>query len=98
MHRALQATCLVGSAVLSDVEVADSLLHRRECHACSMLGRAAGEPLIPFNRPAQVGRELECIAEAISSDHASSGGIFSSRVAELLTSDLGAADVLLTTS
>ena len=54
--------------------------------------------MIPFNRPARVGRELDYIAEAIDSNHASSGGSFSTRVSALLSEQLGAADVLLTTS
>lgn len=57
-----------------------------------------GTRSIPFNKPAHVGRELEYIAQAIHSNHASSGGQFSARVTELLASELGAADVLLTTS
>ena len=57
-----------------------------------------GYRVIPFNRPARVGREFEYIAQAIESSHASSGGCFSSEVAALLTDQLGAADVLLTTS
>lgn len=60
--------------------------------------RRAEAPHIPFNKPARVGRELDYIAQAIDGNHASSGGQFSSRVTELLKEELGAADVLLTTS
>ncbi|MEP7204205.1 MAG: dTDP-4-amino-4,6-dideoxygalactose transaminase [Ilumatobacteraceae bacterium] len=64
-----------------------------------VLAPSRGEtPHIPFNRPARVGRELDYIAQAIESNHASSGGPFSLRVAGLLAHELGAADVLLTTS
>jgi hypothetical protein len=54
--------------------------------------------VIPFNLRALVGRELDNIAEAIASHHASSGGRFTEQVSRLLTHELGAADVPLTTS
>lgn len=61
-------------------------------------GSREGKTHIPFNRPARVGRELDCMTEAIEQAHASSGGTFSSKVASLLSDELGASDVLLTTS
>ena len=54
--------------------------------------------LIPFNRPALVGREMDYIADAMASHHASAGGKYTLLSSRLLASELGAADVLLTTS
>jgi dTDP-4-amino-4,6-dideoxygalactose transaminase len=44
------------------------------------------------------GNELQYVAESIRSGHMSSGGAFASRAAELLRSEAGAEEVLLTTS
>ena len=53
---------------------------------------------VPFNRPSIEGSELELMLEAVRDGHISAGGAFTARVAHLLTEELGAADVLLTTS
>lgn len=53
---------------------------------------------VPFNRPAIVGSEIEYVIKAIADGHSSSGGPFSERCSQLLSSELGARDVLLTTS
>jgi dTDP-4-amino-4,6-dideoxygalactose transaminase len=58
----------------------------------------AGPYRIPFNRPSPAGRELEYLAEAISSGHLSGDGPFTRRAAGLLADRLGGAPVLLTTS
>ena len=57
-----------------------------------------GPDQIPFNRPALVGREIDYIREAVEQGHTACSGPFSARVADLLRQELGAADVLLTTS
>ena len=54
--------------------------------------------MIPFNRPSLVGREMEYIADAIAGHHASAGGKYTLLSSALLAEELGAADVLLTTS
>lgn len=53
---------------------------------------------IPFNRPSLEGRELEYMAEAIGNGRTSSSGPFSARATEVLQSESGAEDALLTTS
>lgn len=53
---------------------------------------------IPFNRPTLVGREQELVAAAMASHHTSMDGPYSDRVRDLLRRELGAADVILTTS
>ena len=55
-------------------------------------------PDIPFNLASLEGRELEYIQEAVRSGHASSGGTFTARTADLLTEHTGAEEALLTTS
>jgi dTDP-4-amino-4,6-dideoxygalactose transaminase len=55
-------------------------------------------PEIRFNRPSVEGEELAYIAQAVSGGHTSTSGPFSTRVSDLLRDELGAADVLLTTS
>ena len=55
-------------------------------------------PMIPFNRAALEGRELEYVQAAIESGHTSSGGPFAAKASALLTEAVGAAEVLLTTS
>ena len=45
---------------------------------------------IPFNRPSLVGNELELVGAAIQSGHSSMDGQFSTRVRELLRTELGA--------
>lgn len=54
--------------------------------------------LIPFNRPCLAGNEYRYIAEAIANGHASGDGPFTRRCHELLQQELGAPQVLLTTS
>jgi dTDP-4-amino-4,6-dideoxygalactose transaminase len=54
--------------------------------------------LIPFNRPCLAGNEYRYIAEAIANGHASGDGPFTRRCHELLKQELGAPQVLLTTS
>lgn len=53
---------------------------------------------IPFNRPVVEGRELEYVQQAIVEGHPASGGEFSARAAQLLAEQMGAEEVLLTTS
>jgi dTDP-4-amino-4,6-dideoxygalactose transaminase len=54
--------------------------------------------MIPFNRPALVGRELEYVAQAVANGHLSGDGPFTRKCHELLQRELGAAKALLTTS
>jgi len=53
---------------------------------------------IPFNRPALAGPELDYVADAIRSGHASGDGEYTRRCQELLERILGAPKALLTTS
>jgi len=53
---------------------------------------------IPFNRPSLAGRELEYIAEAVSSGHISGDGSFTGKCQGLLEQALGVSKALLTTS
>jgi dTDP-4-amino-4,6-dideoxygalactose transaminase len=53
---------------------------------------------IPFNRPSLQGREIELMRLAVEHGHTSADGPFSAKVAEVLRDEIGAADVLLTTS
>lgn len=53
---------------------------------------------IPFNKPSQVGRELEYIREAISNGHTSGDGAFTHKCHAMLESILGVKKALLTTS
>jgi dTDP-4-amino-4,6-dideoxygalactose transaminase len=55
-------------------------------------------PEIRFNRVSLEGRELDYIREAVESGHGSSSGPFSKRAAPILRDEVGASDVLLTTS
>jgi dTDP-4-amino-4,6-dideoxygalactose transaminase len=57
-----------------------------------------GPVRIPFNRPSLQGREIEYIRAAVEHGHTSAEGPFSARVGALLRGELGARDVLLTTS
>jgi dTDP-4-amino-4,6-dideoxygalactose transaminase len=54
--------------------------------------------LIPFNRPAAVGKEFGYIQQAIDSMHISGDGLFTRRCHALLEDALGVPKVLLTTS
>jgi dTDP-4-amino-4,6-dideoxygalactose transaminase len=56
------------------------------------------DPVITFNRPTLEGREVEYMRRAVDRGHTSSSGPFSAEVSSLLRNELGAADVLLTTS
>ncbi len=59
---------------------------------------AAVEP-IPFNRPSIEGDEIELMRAAVmQSGHTSADGPYSAKAAELLREEVGAQDVLLTTS
>ena len=53
---------------------------------------------ITFNRPAIVGRELECMRAAVEAMHISGEGEFSRRCAKLLEQELGVAAAITTTS
>jgi dTDP-4-amino-4,6-dideoxygalactose transaminase len=54
--------------------------------------------VIPFNRPSIEGRELEHIRAAVQCGHSSASGPYTSLVVDALREEIGAADVLLTTS
>lgn len=51
-----------------------------------------------FNKATLVGAELDYVAESMASGRTTAGGPFTERVVELLTAELDAVDVLLTTS
>lgn len=73
----------------------------REAGAGAAAGRPGGPGAggrIPFNRPSLQGREIEHMREAVEAGHTSCSGPFSALAAELLRDEIGAADVLLTTS
>lgn len=53
---------------------------------------------IPFNRPSVEGRELDYLARAIEGGHSSAKGPYSEAAASIIRDEIGAADVLLTTS
>jgi dTDP-4-amino-4,6-dideoxygalactose transaminase len=55
-------------------------------------------PLVDFNNPVPVGKELEYMAEAIQSGHISGDGPFTKKCHALLERELGTPKVLLTTS
>ena len=55
-------------------------------------------PDIPFNRPALEGNELDYVRVAMEGGHTSSAGEFSVKVAAALRAEMGAEEVLLTTS
>jgi dTDP-4-amino-4,6-dideoxygalactose transaminase len=61
-------------------------------------GAVDGTVRIPFNRPSLQGREIEYIRAAVERGHTSAEGPFSARAAGLLQKELGAHDILLTTS
>jgi dTDP-4-amino-4,6-dideoxygalactose transaminase len=58
----------------------------------------AAVPAIPFNRPAIEGNELAYVRAAIEGGHTSSSGPFSVKAADALRAEMGAEEVLLTTS
>jgi dTDP-4-amino-4,6-dideoxygalactose transaminase len=59
----------------------------------------AGGGRIPFNRPSIEGQEIELMRAAVEEiGHTSADGPFTAKVAELLREEVGAPDVLLTTS
>jgi dTDP-4-amino-4,6-dideoxygalactose transaminase len=62
------------------------------------VSKVADRPDIPFNVPSVEGRELEYVEQSIRGGHPSSGGEFAARASALLADELGAAEVLLTTS
>lgn len=53
---------------------------------------------LTFNRPTLEGDELTYVQQAVEGGHTSGSGPFGSRAAELLREEIGAQDVLLTTS
>ena len=53
---------------------------------------------IVFNRPCVVGKEMEYMQQAISSEHISGDGVFTHKCHDLLEKTLGVIKVLLTTS
>jgi dTDP-4-amino-4,6-dideoxygalactose transaminase len=53
---------------------------------------------IPFNNPVIVGKEMQYIAQAISSGHISGDGAFTKKASTYLEDELGVSRVLLTTS
>lgn len=53
---------------------------------------------IPFNRPCLVGQEMNYVAQAVANGHSSAKGPFTKKAEQLLTRELDAAGVLLTTS
>jgi dTDP-4-amino-4,6-dideoxygalactose transaminase len=53
---------------------------------------------IPFNRPSVEGRELEHIRVAVEQGHTAASGPFTQRAARILAEEIGAREVLLTTS
>jgi dTDP-4-amino-4,6-dideoxygalactose transaminase len=53
---------------------------------------------IAFNQPSLQGCEIDYVREAVEQGHTSAGGPFTDRAAELLRDEIGAHDVLLTTS
>jgi dTDP-4-amino-4,6-dideoxygalactose transaminase len=55
-------------------------------------------PMIPFNLPTLVGRELEYIREVIENEHASGNGTFTQRCQAFLQERIGGGPALLTTS
>jgi dTDP-4-amino-4,6-dideoxygalactose transaminase len=54
--------------------------------------------VIPFNQPTVEGSELDYVRTAVENGHSSASGPFSTQVTDLLRAELGAEDVLLTTS
>lgn len=55
-------------------------------------------PLIPFNRPALAGREMEYLEDAVARRHLAGDGVYTRRCHALLEELLGVPRVLLTTS
>ena len=61
-------------------------------------GDAGAPERIPFNRPSIQGDEIDFIRTAVEHGHTSADGPFSAKVNTLLRDEIGARDVLLTTS
>jgi dTDP-4-amino-4,6-dideoxygalactose transaminase len=62
-------------------------------------GDRTDQAFIPFNRPSLEGLEMELMREAVEqSGHTAADGPFAARAAQLLRSEIGGSDVLLTTS
>ena len=55
-------------------------------------------PDVPFNLPSVEGRELDYVQAAVSGGHLASGGEFARRAADLLATETGSAEALMTTS
>ncbi|MBA2529086.1 MAG: dTDP-4-amino-4,6-dideoxygalactose transaminase [Euzebyales bacterium] len=60
--------------------------------------RAATRGDIRFNQPTLEGRELDYLRAAVEGGHTSASGPFAARAAEVIREDVGAREVLLTTS
>ena len=60
--------------------------------------RLPGSKPLTFNRPTLEGDELAYVRQAVEGGHTSGSGPFAAQAAEVLRSELGAHDVLLTTS
>jgi dTDP-4-amino-4,6-dideoxygalactose transaminase len=56
------------------------------------------EGAIPFNRPSIQGREMELIRLAVEHGHTSAAGSYSTLASDVLRDEIGARDILLTTS
>ena len=56
------------------------------------------EKLIPFNKPALVGREVEYMNQAVANGHISGNGRFTKKVQEFIENSFGVKKALLTTS
>jgi len=59
---------------------------------------AGAQERIPFNRPSIQGHEIDFIRSAVEEGVTSADGPFSTKVNDLLRAEIGARDVLLTTS
>jgi dTDP-4-amino-4,6-dideoxygalactose transaminase len=62
------------------------------------VGDELPEGAIPFNRPSIQGREMELIRLAVEHGHTSAAGSYSTLAADVLRDEIGARDILLTTS
>jgi dTDP-4-amino-4,6-dideoxygalactose transaminase len=64
----------------------------------SKADRPDERPDVPFNRVELEGNELDHVSQAIRGGHPASGGEFSRRAAAVLAAEMGAPEVLMTTS
>src|SRR5687767_2289935 len=63
-----------------------------------MVDAKTEQTTIRFNQPSLEGRELEYVRASVEHGHTSASGPFSARVSDLLMKEIGAKDVLMTTS